>query len=45
MGMARARDCRGRNSSGKELSYNNLVDLDAGWELVQELDQPAVGIT
>src|SRR5580765_5607402 len=23
---------------GKELSYNNLVDLDACWELVQELD-------
>jgi phosphoribosylaminoimidazolecarboxamide formyltransferase/IMP cyclohydrolase len=27
---------------GKELSYNNLVDLDACWELVQEFDEPAV---
>ena len=27
---------------GKELSYNNLVDLDACWELAQEFDQPAV---
>jgi phosphoribosylaminoimidazolecarboxamide formyltransferase / IMP cyclohydrolase len=29
---------------GKELSYNNLVDLDAAWELVQEFHQPAVAI-
>jgi phosphoribosylaminoimidazolecarboxamide formyltransferase/IMP cyclohydrolase len=29
---------------GKELSYNNLVDLDAAWELVQEFDQPATAI-
>ncbi len=27
---------------GKELSYNNLVDLDACWELAQEFDEPAV---
>ncbi len=27
---------------GKELSFNNLVDLDACWELVQEFDDPAV---
>ena len=26
---------------GKELSFNNLVDLDACWELAQEFDQPA----
>jgi phosphoribosylaminoimidazolecarboxamide formyltransferase/IMP cyclohydrolase len=26
---------------GKELSYNNLVDMDACWELVQEFDEPA----
>ena len=26
---------------GKELSYNNLVDLDACWELVQEFSDPA----
>jgi phosphoribosylaminoimidazolecarboxamide formyltransferase/IMP cyclohydrolase len=33
---------------GKELSFNNLVDLDACWELAQELEgelgQPAVAI-
>jgi len=29
---------------GKELSYNNLVDLDACWELAQEFDSPAVVI-
>ncbi|MBT9332903.1 bifunctional phosphoribosylaminoimidazolecarboxamide formyltransferase/IMP cyclohydrolase [Paracidobacterium acidisoli] len=29
---------------GKELSYNNLVDLDACWELVQEFDEPGVAI-
>jgi phosphoribosylaminoimidazolecarboxamide formyltransferase / IMP cyclohydrolase len=34
----------GQQLQGKELSYNNLVDLDAAWELVQEFDQPAVTI-
>ena len=29
---------------GKELSYNNLVDLDACWELVSEFTEPAVVI-
>jgi phosphoribosylaminoimidazolecarboxamide formyltransferase / IMP cyclohydrolase len=29
---------------GKELSYNNLVDLDAAWALAQEFDRPAVAI-
>ncbi|ADW68261.1 bifunctional phosphoribosylaminoimidazolecarboxamide formyltransferase/IMP cyclohydrolase [Granulicella tundricola] len=29
---------------GKELSYNNLVDLDACWELVSEFDETAVVI-
>src|SRR5215469_1213699 len=29
---------------GKELSYNNLVDLDAAFQLVMEFDQPAVAI-
>jgi len=29
---------------GKELSYNNLVDLDACWELAQEFEEPAVVI-
>jgi phosphoribosylaminoimidazolecarboxamide formyltransferase/IMP cyclohydrolase len=27
---------------GKELSFNNLVDLDACWELAQEFSEPAV---
>ncbi len=29
---------------GKELSYNNLVDLDAAWQLVGEFASPAVAI-
>jgi phosphoribosylaminoimidazolecarboxamide formyltransferase / IMP cyclohydrolase len=29
---------------GKELSFNNLVDLDACWELAQEFDAPGVAI-
>jgi len=29
---------------GKELSYNNIVDLDACWELAQEFEEPAVVI-
>jgi phosphoribosylaminoimidazolecarboxamide formyltransferase/IMP cyclohydrolase len=29
---------------GKELSYNNLVDLDAAWGLAQEFTQPAAVI-
>jgi phosphoribosylaminoimidazolecarboxamide formyltransferase/IMP cyclohydrolase len=29
---------------GKELSYNNLVDLDAAWQLVHEFDKPAAAI-
>jgi phosphoribosylaminoimidazolecarboxamide formyltransferase/IMP cyclohydrolase len=29
---------------GKELSYNNLVDLDAAWQLILEFDQPAAAI-
>ena len=29
---------------GKELSYNNLVDLDACWALAQEFDEPMVAI-
>ena len=28
---------------GKELSYNNLVDLDAAWQLIQEFDEPGLG--
>src|SRR5581483_11598918 len=29
---------------GKELSYNNLVDLDAAWQLACEFAKPAVAI-
>jgi len=29
---------------GKELSYNNLVDLDAAWQLVCEFSSPAAAI-
>ena len=29
---------------GKELSYNNLVDLDAAWQLVQEFERSAAAI-
>ena len=29
---------------GKELSYNNLVDLDACWQLVTEFSEPAAAI-
>jgi phosphoribosylaminoimidazolecarboxamide formyltransferase/IMP cyclohydrolase len=31
----------GEQLHGKELSYNNLVDLDAAWQLVCEFDRPA----
>jgi phosphoribosylaminoimidazolecarboxamide formyltransferase/IMP cyclohydrolase len=31
----------GEQLQGKELSYNNLVDLDAAWQLVREFEQPA----
>jgi phosphoribosylaminoimidazolecarboxamide formyltransferase/IMP cyclohydrolase len=34
----------GRQLQGKELSYNNIVDLQACWELAQEFAQPAVAI-
>ena len=29
---------------GRELSYNNLVDLDAAWQLIQEFERPASAI-
>ncbi len=29
---------------GKELSYNNLVDLDAAWQLAREFENPAAAI-
>jgi len=34
----------GRQLQGKELSYNNLVDLDAAWELCQEFEEPMCAI-
>jgi phosphoribosylaminoimidazolecarboxamide formyltransferase/IMP cyclohydrolase len=34
----------GRQLQGKELSYNNLVDLDAAWQLIVEFDEPACAI-
>jgi len=33
-----------RQLQGKELSYNNLVDLDATWELCREFDEPMCAI-
>ncbi len=29
---------------GKELSYNNIIDVDAAWSTVQEFDDPAVAV-
>ena len=34
----------GHQLHGKELSYNNLVDLDAAWQLIQEFESPAAAI-
>ena len=34
----------GRQLQGKELSYNNLVDLDAAWQLILEFSAPACAI-
>src|SRR5580700_6558096 len=33
-----------RQLQGKELSYNNIVDLQAAWDLAQEFDDPVVAI-
>ena len=33
-----------RQLHGKELSYNNLVDLDAAWQLAADFDAPAAAI-
>jgi phosphoribosylaminoimidazolecarboxamide formyltransferase/IMP cyclohydrolase len=38
-GLASARQLQGR-----ELSFNNLVDLEAAWRLVQEFDEPTTAI-
>jgi phosphoribosylaminoimidazolecarboxamide formyltransferase/IMP cyclohydrolase len=34
----------GRQLQGKELSYNNIVDLQAAWDLAQEFEDPVVAI-
>jgi phosphoribosylaminoimidazolecarboxamide formyltransferase/IMP cyclohydrolase len=34
----------GRLLQGKALSYNNLLDLDAAWRLVQTFEEPALAI-
>ena len=34
----------GRQLQGKELSYNNIVDLQAAWELAAEFDEPFCAI-
>jgi phosphoribosylaminoimidazolecarboxamide formyltransferase / IMP cyclohydrolase len=39
VGVANARQLQ-----GKELSYNNIVDLQAAWDLAQEFDEPFCGI-
>ncbi len=39
LGLASARQIQ-----GKELSYNNLVDLEAAWRLVQEFEEPTTAI-
>jgi phosphoribosylaminoimidazolecarboxamide formyltransferase/IMP cyclohydrolase len=39
LGIANARQLQ-----GKELSYNNLVDLDAAWDLCREFDEPMCAI-
>src|SRR5260370_38120189 len=33
-----------RQVQGKELSYNNIVDLQAAWDLAQEFDEPVRAI-
>ncbi len=33
-----------RQLHGKELSYNNIIDLDSAWAVVREFDGPAVAI-
>jgi phosphoribosylaminoimidazolecarboxamide formyltransferase/IMP cyclohydrolase len=39
IGVAHARQVQ-----GKELSYNNIVDLQAAWDLAQEFDEPVCAI-
>jgi phosphoribosylaminoimidazolecarboxamide formyltransferase/IMP cyclohydrolase len=34
----------GEQLQGKELSYNNIVDLEAAWDLAQEFEEPVCAI-
>jgi len=34
----------GKQIQGKELSYNNIVDLQAAWDLAQEFEEPVCAI-
>ena len=34
----------GKQLQGKELCYNNIVDLQAAWDLAQEFDEPVCAI-
>jgi phosphoribosylaminoimidazolecarboxamide formyltransferase/IMP cyclohydrolase len=34
----------GQQLQGKELSYNNIVDMQAAWDLAQEFEDPVVAI-
>ncbi len=34
----------GRQIQGKELSYNNIVDMQCAWDVAQEFDEPACAI-
>jgi phosphoribosylaminoimidazolecarboxamide formyltransferase/IMP cyclohydrolase len=34
----------GHQIQGKELSYNNIVDLEAAWDLAQEFEEPVCAI-
>jgi phosphoribosylaminoimidazolecarboxamide formyltransferase/IMP cyclohydrolase len=34
----------GKQLQGKELSYNNIVDLQAAWDVAQEFDEPVCAI-
>ncbi|MBL8708751.1 MAG: bifunctional phosphoribosylaminoimidazolecarboxamide formyltransferase/IMP cyclohydrolase, partial [Rhodospirillaceae bacterium] len=43
-GKARPGIATARQLQGKELSYNNLNDTDAAFELVAEFEQPAIAI-
>jgi phosphoribosylaminoimidazolecarboxamide formyltransferase/IMP cyclohydrolase len=43
-GAAAGTVAHARQIQGKELSYNNLLDLDAAWRLVREFETPAAVI-